>query len=127
MAVLKTALCQVGQRPVPAVLLLRSCTQQQQGTQWLETDMAFLTHISVLYLASRGVSEKWCCVGLFPPCSTPLHCHYGGPFSFSSSGVGRPQTDIHMCLYGPGDVSCAWSGLSHWPRRSPACWAKSTR
>lgn len=32
-----------------------------------------------------------------------------------------PQTDIHMCLYGPWDVICAWSGLSHWPRRSPAC------
>lgn len=49
----------------------------------------------------------------------------------SRSGLARPwpsaQTDIHMCLYGPGLVMCAWSGLSHWPRRSPACWAKSKR
>lgn len=64
MAVLKTALCRAGQRPVPAVLLLRSCTQQQQGTQWLETDMAFLTRISVLYLrvgVSRRSGVVWAC------------------------------------------------------------------
>lgn len=43
------------------------------------------------------------------------------------SNVLWSQTDIHMCLYGPWDVICAWSGLSHWLRRSPACWAKSKR
>lgn len=91
-----------------------------------------------------GVLEKWWCVGLFPPCSTPLQ--YGGkqePLLLGPTAAclpvcfvlglllwrarPGPQTDIHMCLYGPWDVSCAWSGLSHWPRRSPACWAKSKR
>lgn len=83
-------------------------------------------------------------MGLFPPCSTLCIVNMAAasvsealllalllPASLLCSNVfwsdgprPGPQTDIHMCLYGPWDVICAWSGLSHWPRRSPACWGE---
>lgn len=97
-------------------------------------------------VSRSNASVRWC-VGLFPPCSTLCIVNMAAasasealllalllPASLLCSNVfwsdgprPGPQTDIHMCLYGPWDVICAWSGLSHWPRRSPACWAKSKR
>lgn len=91
-----------------------------------------------------NASMRWCLGLFFPPhAQPPLHCQHGdsqrqrgsafGPAAalpvcsniFWSDGPrAGPQTDIHMCLYGPWDVICAWSGLSHWPRRSPACWGE---
>lgn len=90
-----------------------------------------------------NASVRWC-LGLFPPCSTLRIVNMAAasvsgalllalllPASLLCSNVfwsdgprPGPQTDIHMCLYGPWDVICAWSGLSHWPRRSPACWGE---
>lgn len=88
MAVLKTVvehLCQVWMEASPrTVLYSSSCTWQQQGTQWLETNMAFFKMFSffVTFLlrvrvgvggvkvrAGPFASVSWC-VSLFPPCST---------------------------------------------------------
>lgn len=80
------------------------------------------THTSLTLCIVNMASARLC---FWPCCCLPV-C-----FVLTSSGLTGPrpgpQTDIHMCLYGPWDVICAWSGLSHWPRRSPACWAKSKR
>ena len=89
----------------------------------------------------EGCSDEGCILGPFPPCDStltlislstwrqPAPATQAAPLLCSTlfrSEEPRPgpQTGIHVCLYGPGDVMRALSGLSHWPCRSPACWGE---
>lgn len=92
------------------------------GVFWVCIPPMLTTLCIVNVAAGASVGEA---LPFFWPCCCPASLLCSNVLWSDGPRPGpSPHTDIHMCLYGPWDVICAWSGLSHWPRRSPACWGE---
>lgn len=104
--------------PNRSILQLSTCTRQRHsGRRQIWPSLSFHFEVEIPKFQCLSVKTQ-------PLASLCVCLCFFKKSSLLNAGF---QTDIQTFLYGPGAVICAWKGLSQWPPRSPACWAKSKR